>query len=83
MSRLFHFIYILYFFEVGIFLILLPWFKIWDNNALLHRFPFLKTFALSGYFKGIIIGLGIANILMGIVEVLEIRRRRHDEYFHR
>lgn len=83
MSRLFHFVYILYFFEVGFFLTFLPWFHIWENNALLHRYPILKTVFLNGYCKGVIIGLGLANILMGIEEVLAIRRRQHDEYFHR
>ena len=38
---------------------------------------------MNGYVRGAITGLGIANILMGIREVLAIRQKQHDEYFHR
>jgi hypothetical protein len=83
LTRLLNIVYIIYCFEVGIFLVLLPWFHVWENNALIHRYPLLKAITMSGYIRGAVTGLGLANILLGIKELLSIRQRRHDEYFRR
>ena len=83
LNRLLSIVYILYCFEVGLFLVLLPWFHVWENNALIHRYSFLRAIVMNGYVRGAITGLGIANILMGVREVLAIRQKQHDEYFHR
>ena len=74
--RLLSVIYIVYCFEVGLFLILFPWFGIWENNVLIHRFPILKVMVTSGYMKGAITGLGVSNLVLGVLEIANFRQRR-------
>lgn len=77
-NRLLSIIYIIYCFEVGIFLILFPWFGIWDNNVIIHRFPIIKTLVLNGYTKGAITGLGLSNLVLGALEIVQLRKRHQE-----
>jgi hypothetical protein len=71
-------IYILYSLEVGIFLLILPWMGFWENNYLLYLFPPLRPVIENSFFKGAVLGLGIANILIGIHEIVHFRKRSRD-----
>jgi hypothetical protein len=73
-----HILYILYSLEVGVILLFLPWFPIWDNNYLLYRMPSLRPILASPYLKGAVFGLGIINIIIGIQEIAHFHRNpRH------
>ena len=63
------FLYILYCFEVGVFLLIFPWSNIWDQNSLLSYYPDLELIILNNFFRGAVSGLGIANLLLGFWEV--------------
>jgi hypothetical protein len=65
-------IYILYSIEIGIFLICLPWTRVWESNYLLFVFPQIRPIVANSFFKGFVLGLGIVNILIGIREVAQI-----------
>jgi hypothetical protein len=67
-------LYILYSIEVGLFLILLPWLAIWDNNYLLYRFPNFRPIVGNSYLKGAVLGLGIVNVVIGIQEIVSFRK---------
>lgn len=73
-SWLGHVLYILYCLEVGVFLIFLPWLDIWDNNYILSRWPLMQPLVGNPFFKGAVLGLGIVNILIGIGEIVQIRK---------
>ena len=66
-------LYILYSLQVGLFLLCLPWFHFWENNHLLYDYPQLRPLISNPYFKGAVLGLGIANILIGIREIVHFR----------
>lgn len=63
------FVYVLYCFEVGVFLLIFPWSSLWDQNSLLSYYPELRYLVLNNFFRGAISGLGVANLLLGFWEV--------------
>ena len=68
-----YFIYILVSLEMGIVLLILPWVSFWENNYLLYLYPQFRPLIMNRFFKGFVLGLGIANILIGIYEIAQIR----------
>ena len=73
-KRLFLAIFILLSFEVGFFLIIVPWSTTWENNY------FLKTAMLQGilmnpFLRGAVSGLGLLNIFLGLGEAWHFRER--------
>jgi hypothetical protein len=81
-NRLLSVVFIIYCFEVGIFLVLLPWFSIWENNVLVHRYPMIRSIALNGYTRGAVTGLGLSNIVLGVLEIVQFRKTRQAESSH-
>ncbi len=69
LNRVLFWVYILFCFEVGLFLTVFPWMPLWDDNALLSYIPRVRPVVLSNYFRGAISGLGIVNLLLGALEV--------------
>ena len=67
-------LYIVVCLEVGFFLTLVPWSPIWERNYFLNAYPGLGPILLAPSVRGAVVGLGLANIYMGLSEVL--RRRR-------
>jgi hypothetical protein len=68
-----HIIYILYYLAIGILLLCLPWWKVWDDNYLLYLYPRIQPLVANPFFKGFVVGLGIINILMGIQEFARVK----------
>ena len=69
MNRILAVSFILFCFEIGIFLVLAPWSGLWDNNFLLSFSPGLRAFALSNFTRGAVSGLGVIDCLLGISEL--------------
>lgn len=63
-------LYVLVCLEVGFFLMLVPWSGIWERNYFLEAFPDLRPVLLSPTLKGAVCGLGLANIYVGVTEIL-------------
>ena len=74
-----HILYILYSLEVGVILLFLPWFPIWDNNYLLYRVPSLRPILANSYLKGAVLGLGIINIIIGIQEIAHFHKNSRNK----
>jgi len=70
-------LYILYSLEVGIFLLCLPWLGFWENNYLLYLYPSIRSVVSNSFFKGAVLGLGVANIIIGIHEIINFRKSRN------
>jgi hypothetical protein len=62
-------IYILYSLGIGLFLLWIPWQGFWENNYWLYLYPQIRPVIANPFFKGFVLGLGIANIMIGIYEV--------------
>lgn len=61
--------------ELGLFLLVYPWLgHLWQRNWLFHARPEWTSFLLSEEFRGGVSGLGILNLLIGVIEVFRLRR---------
>ena len=69
-------LYVLVCLEVGFFLILVPWSAIWERNYFLEAFPNLRPILLSPSLRGAVCGLGLANVYLGLAEILGRLRMR-------
>lgn len=63
-------LYVLICLEVGVFLLLVPWSVIWERNYFLQAYPMLGSVVLDPMFRGAVSGLGVANIYVGLNEVM-------------
>lgn len=73
LQRLWLVVFVLFCLEVGIILTVLPWTRLWTDNALLVSFPALKEFMGHNFVRGLVSGLGLVDIWMGVVEAVTYR----------
>jgi hypothetical protein len=59
---------VIFAFELGLFLLIVPWLRTWDLNWIPLHSPLLGGFWLNPFFRGAISGLGLLNIYIAIVE---------------
>ena len=69
MSRLLAVAFILFCFEVGIFLILIPWSVFWDSNLLLEYVSVLRPLVLNSFFRAGVSILGAIDVFIGVTEL--------------
>ncbi|HYL10031.1 MAG TPA: hypothetical protein VEU31_04785 [Candidatus Acidoferrales bacterium] len=72
MNRILYALLVLLCFELGVLLLLLPWFGLWEQNYFLNRFPSLVHVMLNPAVRGAVSGLGLLDIA---VAVSMVRRR--------
>ena len=72
-------LYVIFCFELGVFLLVFPWLKLWENSY----FSNLEWTVLgydwervwdSAWFRGAVSGLGLMNLLISFSEVFALRR---------
>jgi hypothetical protein len=71
-------LFVVYFLEVGLLLVFLPWFSFWERNYFADAMPLLGTIVHNYFVRGAISGLGLVNVGAAISELLTIfavRRR--------
>jgi len=65
MNRLIRVLVILLFFEIGVLLLIAPWWtSFWRQNYFLERYPELVPVVLNPFVRGAVSGLGVLNILI-------------------
>jgi hypothetical protein len=62
-------------FDVGLFLLVLPWLDSWDFNHLQDFFPAIQDTWGDPYFRGALSGLGLMNLYLALHEFVRILRR--------
>lgn len=77
-------LYVVFCFELGVFLIVFPWLKLWE-----YSFFSNLGFSLMGqtweyvwdsaWFRGAISGLGVVNIVISLIEVSRLRGGTSEE----
>jgi hypothetical protein len=60
----------------GILVLVLPWTRLWTENPLLAAWPTLKLVLNLTFVRGMISGVGVADIWMGVSDALHYRERR-------
>ena len=69
MSRLLAVAFILFCFEVGLFLIFVPWSVLWESNLLLDYVSFLRPLVLHDFFRAGVSVLGAIDVFIGLAEL--------------
>ncbi len=62
-------IYIAYFLEVGLLLVLVPWTAFWERNYFAIALPVFQEVLRNNFMRGAVSGLGLVNLLMGFNEL--------------
>jgi hypothetical protein len=58
-----------FFIEVGLLLMVLPWSAFWDRNYFVYAWPGLQPLFTSAYFRGGVTGVGLLNLVAGFGEM--------------
>ena len=69
MNRLLAVAFILFCFEIGLFLVFVPWFALWEHNVLLTYSPHLRGLFLNNFVRGAVSGLGVVDLALGLSEL--------------
>src|SRR3974390_3876429 len=70
LQRLWLVVFVLFCLEVGIILIVLPWTRLWTDNALLASFPAIKEFLSYNFVRGLGSGFALARGSVGVGEAV-------------
>ena len=66
--------FVIFCFEIGVFLLVFPWLDYWNTNGLTAYSPFLADVWGNPYFRGALSGLGLANIYISFLEIVRLIR---------
>jgi hypothetical protein len=61
---------ILFFFEIGFLLIVVPWSAFWDRNYFAQALPPLGMLITNNFVRGAVSGLGVVNVVAGLLELV-------------
>lgn len=70
--------FVMFCFEVGVFLVVFPWLDFWDTNNLATYSAWLADVWGNPYFRGALSGLGLANIYISFLEILRLIRGQQE-----
>lgn len=70
---------IVFFFEVGFVLALVPWSLYWERNYFADSFPLLRQVITNNFVRGGVTGLGLVNLAVGVLELLSVFMARRDD----
>jgi hypothetical protein len=73
MRRLLTIAYIVFCFEIGVFLFILPWVSLWTNNYFVGRFPPLASIVHNYFLRGAVSGIGLADVWLAFYELWHFR----------
>ena len=73
-------IYVAFFLEVGLLLIVLPWSGFWDQNYFAGSWPWVRAAVTNNFVRGAVSGLGVVNLCAGFADLAFVfaARGRHD-----
>ncbi len=69
MNRFLAVAFILFCFEIGLFLVFVPWSDLWEQNVLLGYSLALHRLLLNNFVRGAVSGLGLVDLVLGLSEL--------------
>ena len=63
-------VYVAFFFEVGLLLLVLPWSAFWERNYFVLTWPAIRPFLTSAFVRGGVTGLGAVNVVAGVADLM-------------
>jgi hypothetical protein len=74
MNRLLTIVYIVFWFEIGVFLFVFPWLSLWTRNYFVGHYPLFAGIAHNYFLRGAVSGLGMADVWLSFFEAWRFRR---------
>lgn len=68
--------FVAFFLEVGLLLLVVPWSAFWDRNYFVATWPSLRPVLTNNFVRGAISGIGLINLYAAFAELVEIFSRR-------
>ncbi len=65
-------VYVAFFLEVGLLLLVLPWSAFWERNYFADALPFLRPILTNNFLRGGVTGLGVVNLIAGFADLGDI-----------
>jgi hypothetical protein len=62
-------LFVAYFIEIGLLLILVPWSGLWERNFFASSVPFVDALVRNYFVRGAVSGLGVVNLLAGLADL--------------
>jgi hypothetical protein len=69
-------LYVAYFIEVGLVLILIPWSVLWERNYFVVLLPGLQDLVTNNFVRGAVSGLGLINLWAGLADLAALMSSR-------
>jgi hypothetical protein len=69
-------LYVAYFLEVGLLLVLVPWSSFWERNYFVTLVPSLVDLLRNNYLRGAVSGVGVVNLLVGFYDLSDLLMAR-------
>jgi len=66
-----------FFFEAGLVLLIVPWSVYWERNYFVQLVPLFEPLLTNDFVRGAVSGLGLVNLLAGLVEIWSFLSTRH------
>ena len=60
---------VVFYIEVGLLLLVLPWSIFWDRNYFVYAWPALEPLFGSPFLRGAVSGVGVLNLVSGFGEM--------------
>ncbi len=67
-------LFVVFCFELGMFLLVFPWLRAWDVSWFTTVSPQLRELWVNPFFRGGLSGLGLVNIYISLLEIGRLRR---------
>jgi hypothetical protein len=67
---------VIFYIELGMLLVVLPWIRVWTDNNLVLSYPTLRAFLQNNFVRGAVTGIGLVDIWIGIWEAVHYRDRK-------
>ena len=65
-------VFVAFFVEVGLLLIVLPWSSFWERNYFAYLWPILQPLMTNNFVRGAVSGLGVLNLFAGLAELVPV-----------
>jgi len=62
-------LYVAFFLEVGLLLVVLPWSGFWERNYFAMAWPALRELLTNNFVRGAVTGLGLVNLYAGFADL--------------
>ena len=60
---------VVFYIEVGLLLLVLPWSIFWDRNYFVYSWPAMHSLFASPFLRGAVSGVGVLNLVSGFGEM--------------